>query len=155
VTKLEELRSIAESAPGELKLMLEITERALAARPAELLATVRRLRSAGWRIALDDVGANDLSLAFMPLLRPDIIKLDLPLVQHRPGPKVAEIMNAVNAYAERSGSVVLPWPKASKTSTTWRRPSLWAPASDRAGCSAAPALKRHPCWSSVRSNCRP
>src|SRR5205085_1452138 len=66
-----------------------------------------RLRAAGWRIALDDVGADDMSLAFMPLLRPDIVKLDLSLVQQRPGPAVAGIMNAVNAYAERTGALVL------------------------------------------------
>lgn len=104
---LDELLAIADTAPGELHVVLEITERAIAARPAELLATVQRLRAAGWRIALDDVGADDLSLAFMPLLRPDIVKLDLRLVQERPGPAVAEIMNAVNAYAERTGAVLL------------------------------------------------
>ncbi len=107
VQSLDELLVLADDAPGDLRLVLEITERALAARPAELLATVRRLRERGWRIALDDVGANDTSLAFMPLLRPDIIKLDLQLVQRRPSPKVAEIMNAVNAYAERTGSIIL------------------------------------------------
>ena len=105
--RLEGLLSIADNCPGELKLMLEITERALSVRPAELLATVGRLRAAGWRVALDDVGANDLSLAFMPLLRPDLIKLDMALVQRRPSRKVAEIMTAVNAYAERTGSVIL------------------------------------------------
>ncbi|UQX86863.1 EAL domain-containing protein [Jatrophihabitans telluris] len=105
--KLGELVDLAECAPGQLQVVLEITERAIATRPAELLATVNRLRAAGWRIALDDVGAEDMSLAFMPLLRPDIVKLDLSLVQKRPGPAVAEIMNAVNAYAERTGAVLL------------------------------------------------
>ncbi len=105
--RLERLLSIAQSGPGDLQLMLEITERALAVRPADLLATVRRLRAAGWRIALDDVGADDLSLAFMPLLRPDVIKLDMALVQGRPGHKAAQIMNAVNAHAERTGAVIL------------------------------------------------
>jgi EAL domain-containing protein (putative c-di-GMP-specific phosphodiesterase class I) len=38
----------------------------------KLLETVRRLRQAGWRIALDDVGADDISIAFMPLLRPHV-----------------------------------------------------------------------------------
>ena len=104
---LDELLAIAAEAPTGLQVMLEITERALAARPAELLATVTRLRAAGWRIALDDVGADDLSLAFMPLLRPDVVKLDLRLVQERPGPEIAQIMNAVNAYAEQSGALVL------------------------------------------------
>ncbi|NHC15170.1 diguanylate cyclase [Motilibacter deserti] len=104
---LEELLALSDGAPGGMQVVLEITERAIGTRPAELLATVTRLREAGWRIALDDVGADDLSLAFMPLLRPDIVKLDLRLVQQRPGPAVAEIMNAVNAYAERTGALVL------------------------------------------------
>ncbi|MET3804238.1 EAL domain-containing protein (putative c-di-GMP-specific phosphodiesterase class I) [Nakamurella sp. UYEF19] len=89
------------------QLVLEITERALAFQPAELFRAVQRLREAGWRIALDDVGADDLSLAFMPLLRPDVIKLDMQLVQSRPDAAIAQIMNAVNAYAEQSGCLLL------------------------------------------------
>ena len=104
---LEDLLEIAARADGALRVVLEITERALAARPAELLRTVERVRELGWGVALDDVGAESLSLAFMPLLRPDVVKLDLTLVQERPGPAVAQIMNAVNAYAESSGAVVL------------------------------------------------
>ncbi|WP_255363668.1 diguanylate cyclase domain-containing protein [Geodermatophilus sp. DSM 45219] len=104
---MEELLSIAQTAPGGLRVVLEITERALATRPAELLRTVERVRAVGWGVAVDDVGAEAMSLAFMPLLRPDVIKLDLSLVQERPGPVIAEIMNAVNAHAERTGAVVL------------------------------------------------
>jgi len=104
---LEELLAIATSAPTGLRVVVEITERALATRPADLLRAVERVREVGWGIALDDVGAESMSLAFMPLLRPDVVKLDLRLVQQRPGPAVAEIMNAVNGYAERTGAVVL------------------------------------------------
>ncbi|WP_432545285.1 diguanylate cyclase domain-containing protein [Kineococcus sp. SYSU DK004] len=104
---LDDLLAIAQAAPGDLRVVLEITERALAARPAELLRTVARVRELGWRVALDDVGADPLSLAFMPLLQPDVVKLDLRLVQRRPGPAVAQIMNAVNAYAEATGALVL------------------------------------------------
>jgi hypothetical protein len=39
--------------------------------------------------------------------RRDVVTLDLRLVQERPGPAIAEIMNAVNAYAESTGAVVL------------------------------------------------
>jgi PAS domain S-box-containing protein len=97
----------ADRFAGGLQVVLEITERALAARPAELLRTVARVREHGWAVALDDVGSDSLSLAFMPLLRPDVVKLDLRLVQERPGPAIAAIMHAVNAYAESSGAVVL------------------------------------------------
>jgi diguanylate cyclase (GGDEF)-like protein/PAS domain S-box-containing protein len=104
---LDDLLAIADAAPRDLRIVLEITERALAARPAELLRTVERVRSLGWGVAVDDVGADSMSLAFLPLLSPDVIKLDLRLVQDRPGPAVAEIMNAVNAHAERTGALVL------------------------------------------------
>jgi EAL domain-containing protein (putative c-di-GMP-specific phosphodiesterase class I) len=104
---LDDLLAIAQDAPGELRVVLEITERALAVRPADLLRTVERVRDLGWGLALDDVGADVMSLAFMPLLRPDVVKLDLRLVQDRPGPQIAEIMNAVNAYSERSGALIL------------------------------------------------
>jgi EAL domain-containing protein (putative c-di-GMP-specific phosphodiesterase class I) len=97
VAPLGELLTLAREAPGDLDVVLEITERALSTRPAELLATVERLRADGWKIALDDVGADEMSLAFMALLRPEVVKLDLSLVQRRPNPAIAEIMNAVNA----------------------------------------------------------
>ncbi|HYO39603.1 MAG TPA: EAL domain-containing protein [Nocardioidaceae bacterium] len=95
------------AAPDGLRIVLEITERALAARPAELLRTVERVRHLGWGVALDDVGAETASLAFMALLAPDVVKLDLRLVQDRPSAAAAEVMHAVNSYAERSGAVVL------------------------------------------------
>ncbi|WP_324277620.1 sensor domain-containing phosphodiesterase [Blastococcus brunescens] len=104
---LDDLLAIADGAPKDLRIVMEITERALAARPAELLRTVERVRALGWGVAVDDVGADSMSLAFLPLLSPDVVKLDLRLVQERPGPAVAEIMNAVNAHAERTGAVVL------------------------------------------------
>ncbi len=104
---LDDLLAIADQAPGSLRVVMEITERALSVRPADLLRTVQRVRDLGWAVALDDVGADAMSLAFMPLLRPDVVKLDLRLVQERPGSAIAEIMNAVNAYAERSGALIL------------------------------------------------
>jgi diguanylate cyclase (GGDEF)-like protein/PAS domain S-box-containing protein len=104
---LSDLLAIADATPGDLRVVIEITERALTARPAELLRTVERVRDLGWAVALDDVGADSASLAFMALLRPDVVKLDLRLVQDRPSPAIAEIMNAVNAYSERSGAVIL------------------------------------------------
>ena len=42
---LDDLQAIAEAAPGELRVVLEITERALATRPADLLRTVERVRA--------------------------------------------------------------------------------------------------------------
>lgn len=104
---LDALMALAEQAPGRLRVVLEITERALTSRPAELLRAVRRVRQLGWRVALDDVGAALVSLTFLTLLQPDVVKLDLAVVQQRPSPAVAEVMHAVNAYTERTGALVV------------------------------------------------
>jgi hypothetical protein len=87
--------------------MTEITERAMTVRPAELLSTAGGIRDAGWGIALDDVGAEPASLALMPFLDPDVVKLDLRLIQDTPSEDLAEVINAVNAEAERSNLTIL------------------------------------------------
>lgn len=94
-------------AQHRLRVVLELTERAITARPAEMLAAARWARSHGWGIALDDVGADPGSLALLPLLGPDVVKLDLRLVQERPDRDIAAIMTAVLAYAESAGAAVL------------------------------------------------
>ena len=91
----------------DLPVMLEVTERALTRRPAEMLTAIARLRRLGWGIALDDVGADPASLALLPLLAPDVIKLDLRLVQTRPDRDVAAVVNAVSAEVERTGALLL------------------------------------------------
>jgi EAL domain-containing protein (putative c-di-GMP-specific phosphodiesterase class I) len=101
------LEPVLDQARQRLQVVVEITERALVGDPAALMGEVRRLREAGWGIALDDVGAEPESLALMPFIEPDVIKLDLRLVQDRPSAEIAMVINAVSAQAERSGAVVL------------------------------------------------
>ena len=43
----------------------------------------------------------------MPFVSPEVIKLDLRLVQENPSPAIAAIVHAVNAEAERSGALLL------------------------------------------------
>jgi EAL domain-containing protein (putative c-di-GMP-specific phosphodiesterase class I) len=88
-------------------IVIELTERGLTARPGEVLGSLRRLRALGCAIALDDVGADQRSLALMPLVRPEVIKLDMRLVQSRMTPALAEVVNAVGAEAERDTVRVL------------------------------------------------
>lgn len=90
-----------------LRVVLEVTERAMTSRPAEILAAAQWARAHGWGVALDDLGAGPGSLALLPLLRPDVVKLDLRLIQSRPDQEVAAIMTAVSAYAEQSGAGLL------------------------------------------------
>lgn len=90
-----------------LRPVIEITERALLQRPAGLLAAVAAIRRRGWGVALDDVGAIPDSLAMLPLVHPDVVKLDLSLVQRDPSPDAARVLAGVMAFAERTGTVVL------------------------------------------------
>jgi EAL domain-containing protein (putative c-di-GMP-specific phosphodiesterase class I) len=88
-------------------LVVEVTERALTARPEALLRSLEGLRTRGWGVALDDVGADSRSLALMSLLYPDVIKLDMRLMQRRGDAEIATIVTAVGTESERSRAIVL------------------------------------------------
>lgn len=90
-----------------LRVAVEFTERALSRDPASLVDAAVGLRELGWGVALDDVGAEVRSLALLPVLSPDVIKLDMRLIQQRPDGEVASIVHAVNAYSERTGATIL------------------------------------------------
>jgi diguanylate cyclase (GGDEF)-like protein/PAS domain S-box-containing protein len=96
-----------ERAQRELALVVEVTERAITSRPAELTRVLADQRAAGHVVALDDVGAAVRSLALLPLIAPDVIKLDLRLVQDRPSTDQAAIVSAVAAERERTGAQIL------------------------------------------------
>lgn len=96
---------------GDLRCYAELTERRLADAPAELLRAVAIVRDQDWGIALDDVGADPASLGLLPLVRPDVIKLDLRLVQDQPQSsgdvRVARVLHAALAQAADTGAVVV------------------------------------------------
>ncbi len=98
---------LLEEALAGFPLVVELTERALANHATDLIPLAEDLRRRGARIALDDVGTDPRSLALMPFLRPDVIKLDLKLMQNSPSREIAEVVHAVNAEAERTGALVL------------------------------------------------
>ena len=92
---------------AQVQVVVEITERALAADLAGVLAAAERLRAAGCAIALDDIGVVPESLAFIPLLRPEVVKLDLRLLRTVKDPATVIVAGAVRAYAEQSGAEVV------------------------------------------------
>ena len=103
----DDLKSAIDLAEGRLRVVVEVTERAMAGDPARLLATVAQARKAGWGVALDDVGAAPASLAVLPFVRPDLIKLDMRLLQGRTTAEAAHIVNTVRAQAERTDAAVI------------------------------------------------
>ncbi|MCW2539978.1 MAG: Phytochrome-like protein cph2 [Frankiales bacterium] len=91
----------------ELRAILEVVERDVEGYATELLHATDQARRDSWGVALDDVGAEESSLALLPFLRPDVVKLDMALVRSAPKREAAAITAAVRAYAERTGAVIL------------------------------------------------
>lgn len=95
------------AAGGAPRVVFEFTERALTDRPAEVLAAAAALRELGAAIALDDVGVDPRSLALLAFVQPDIVKLDMSIVQGARTTDAAWVMHAVSAYAERTGAAII------------------------------------------------
>ncbi len=62
-------------------VVLEITERAALHDVEEAKVKISELRSMGFRIALDDLGAGYAGLTSFTQIRPDVVKLDMALVR--------------------------------------------------------------------------
>lgn len=98
---------IFDTATDGLRVVLELTERALLGDPAQLLNVVADARARGLGIALDDVGRNADSLTLLPLIAPDVVKLDGSLIAGPPTREQLHVICAVTAYAEATGAVIL------------------------------------------------
>ena len=103
----EWLGELADQAQQRFAVVMEVTERALTHRPAEMLTELAGYRSRGWGVALDDVEVDPRSLALMPFLRPDVIKLDMQFAHAGLTPANVGTAHAVAAEAEREGIHVL------------------------------------------------
>src|SRR3954468_15469256 len=101
---VEALFRVAER---KLRLVMELTDRDLTRRPADLLRLVAWARERYWGIALDDVGAEPESLALLPFVEPDVVKLDMRLVQETITAKDEATIAAVRDYCRRSGATIL------------------------------------------------
>lgn len=95
------------AAAEKFHLVFELTERGLLADPRALLRKVSALRELGFAIALDDIGAHRDSLALLDIVAPDILKLDLGLIQHQADRHQARTVAAVIAHHERTGATIL------------------------------------------------
>jgi EAL domain-containing protein (putative c-di-GMP-specific phosphodiesterase class I) len=92
---------------SDARIVLEISERNAMARPAELLRAVDCARERGWGVALDDVGVDDESLALLPILQPDVVKLDRSVVAAGPTTSTVRLLSAIWGASERWGAHIL------------------------------------------------
>ena len=89
------------------QVVLEITERT-DARKELLIPEAARLRSLGFNLALDDVGAGNAGLEMLRALPVDFIKIDRAVVANAVADRGARaVMLAIMAFARESGSFVI------------------------------------------------
>lgn len=98
---------ILAQAAKRFQVVFEVTERSLRTHLPDLLRKVVTMRNEGFAVALDDLGSNVESLALLDVLAPDVIKLDLALVQSLPHYHQARTWAAVLAHHEHAGAQVL------------------------------------------------
>lgn len=96
-----------ERARSELRVILEIVERDVDGRVLDVIRATDEARLGFWGVALDDVGANDESLGLLTFVRPDVVKLDMSLIQGPLSKASASVTAAVRSYAESRGAVVI------------------------------------------------
>ena len=94
-------------ASGRVRVTVEMTERAVSSMPGKILESVAWLRERGVSIALDDIGADERSVALMPFVAPDVVKLDLNVLAARTSREAGVIVDAVWAETERTGAAIL------------------------------------------------
>ena len=87
-------------------IILEITEHGEVDHLPGTDELLKRLRLRGCAIAIDDWGKGHSNLDRMLRLRPEIIKLDLSLVQGHEAPYHRAVIHAITSWAEEVGALV-------------------------------------------------
>ena len=90
------------------RVVLEITERASLDEVKDVRARVADLRSLGYRIAIDDLGAGYAGLTAFATLEPEIVKLDMSLVRnvHKEATK-QKLIRSMTALCKDMGMTVV------------------------------------------------
>lgn len=99
--------SALSQACERFQVVFELTERQLIAHPRALLDKVAAIRDDGIAIAVDDVGAHPESMAVLDVVAPDVVKLDMTMIQSSPQRDRANTLTGVLAYQERTGSLII------------------------------------------------
>ncbi len=102
-----DLLALCEGAQDDLRVVLEVVDPGVGRHATGLLVAADRARADSWGVALADVGADDGSIGLLPLLQPDVVKLDVSQVEEPLGPRMAIITAAVRAHVERTGAVLV------------------------------------------------
>jgi EAL domain-containing protein (putative c-di-GMP-specific phosphodiesterase class I) len=101
---LADLASFAH--PG--RVVIEVTEGARVGSTPLVLERVRALKNAGFRIAVDDLGAGYASLNSVALLEPEFVKIDMTLARDvHASPPRARMIRSIVEFAHAQDACVI------------------------------------------------
>lgn len=107
-TPVEALATLAEEEPTlRERLVLQIDSARVLSHPAATLRAVERARRDGWTVAVRGVGASVASLAVLPLLDPEVVRLDVSVLRAHELRQMSEIFEAVRGHSALTGSIVM------------------------------------------------
>lgn len=89
------------------QIVFEVTETHRTEDVRHLTTVAEHYRSRGASIALDDVGSGYSSLTMVAQLRPEVVKLDMALVQALPDPTAVSIVRSVIQLSHDLGAAVV------------------------------------------------
>lgn len=98
-----DLLPVVGHAEASLRVLVEVDDGTLAADPAGLVATVERARAMGWGISIDDLGTSLGCLSVLPMIRADVVKVDVRAFGGGDGEQFSPVVAAVLQHAELAG----------------------------------------------------
>jgi hypothetical protein len=83
-----------------------MNEESLTEDPGSLFDAVRAVREAAWGISIDDAAATPAALALLPLVRPDVLKLDFRSVKGQLS-EISKMGDGARIFSEQTKGTVL------------------------------------------------
>ncbi len=105
----------------------------------DIVARMRRLRSLGYRLAIDDLGAGYAGLSSIAMLEPDFVKLDMSLTRDPSPPRRSASASCRRWSTPAATPACSSSPRASRRSTSSRSCGSSDAISSRATTSLGPA----------------
>ncbi|MEV4637401.1 EAL domain-containing protein [Actinoplanes sp. NPDC049548] len=103
----DDLADSLREAIDRYTVVTEIDDAVLTGDPLLAVHAADRVRALGVRVAVDNFGASIDALALLPLLAPDVIKLDMSLLGHAPNAHAAMVLDTVADYRRTTGALVV------------------------------------------------
>jgi EAL domain-containing protein (putative c-di-GMP-specific phosphodiesterase class I) len=104
----ETISELARAGLSPRRVVLECSERQIAADPDVFREVADRLREVGYRVSIDDLGSGARSLMLVERLRPEFMKFDVGLVGDLLENRLSqELIRSLSGLARRAGAKLI------------------------------------------------